>query len=806
MSLSLENTHYQLSINPSTATWKLSAGNRNEISFEGVRSSIHYRLGRSRFQGHWSSLESTITETDSSPHGRLKECHIKIGPDRNGVQYTLSFSLPEEYPTLMWKFSIENFSSRLIHIERLDLLDISNRSGDLRSTIRNLEADAFFSNGWQSWSHTGVFDASDRPSRTRLGPFASTMWYNQTTPRPTRNGHFASDMYGVLVNRSRRDAVLFGFLSQQEQFGSLEVKIGSPYPMIRLWAHADGVQLDPGGKMDTDWACLFTFKVDDPDPLGPYLDAVSRQHLLPIPNAHNPDNQALDQVESTHLAMDIPTGWCSWYQFFQDVTADDIRHNLATTRGLQADLPLDIMQIDDGFEAQVGDWFDFSPQFPEGVAPLAVEIKEAGFIPGLWLAPFIVHPKSNLIEDHPEWLLRGNLGRPVNAGFIWDAFTTALDLTQPDALGYTADVVHTAVHDWGFPYLKLDFLYAAALSGRHYDPKRTRAQVLRKGLETLREAAGKETTLLGCGCPLGSAIGLVDAMRIGADVDVRWQPTFKGIRSFFQGEPNMPSARNAIQNTLTRAPLHRRWWINDPDCLLLRPETDLTLAEIQSLATVIALTGGSLLLSDDLPNLPPDRLRIAELLLPVMDSQPRVLDWADSPTPGKLRLDLENESGKWCLLAVFNWDEKGQEMSLSLSDFDLTENQEYSAREFWGNSNSEFKTHKIRNGMMPSMHIPAHGVALFAIRSILEGVPTYIGSDLHISQGLEVTSWDADDDGLHLVIKRPGNAQGGIVLNLPKSPQSVILNGNPCAFESGEDDLYHIPIEFALSAELKLLW
>ena len=35
----------------------------------------------------------------------------------------------------------------------------------------------------------------------------------------------------------------------------------------------------------------------------------------------------------------------------------------------------------------------------------------------------------------------------------------------------------------------------------------------------------------------------------------------------------MPSVRNALQNVLCRLPLHQRWWINDPDCLLLRPET-----------------------------------------------------------------------------------------------------------------------------------------------------------------------------------------------------------------------------------------
>ena len=34
--------------------------------------------------------------------------------------------------------------------------------------------------------------------------------------------------------------------------------------------------------------------------------------------------------------------------------------------------------------------------------------------------------------------------------------------------------------------------------------------------------AGDDAFLLGCGCPLGPAVGVVDAMRIGADVTPYW--------------------------------------------------------------------------------------------------------------------------------------------------------------------------------------------------------------------------------------------------------------------------------------------
>jgi len=161
-------------------------------------------------------------------------------------------------------------------------------------------------------------------------------------------------------------------------------------------------------------------------------------------------------------------------------------------------------------------------------------------------------------------------------------------------------VVDTAVHDWEFPYLKLNFLYAAALQGKYCDDTKTRAQVLRTGMEAIRNAAGKETTLLGCGAPLGSMLGLVDIMRIGADVSGHWTPTYFNIRFPFRKEPHMPSAENSVHNIINRSFLHKRWWVNDPDCLLVREESSLTLEEVQTLATVIALTGGSILLSDNM--------------------------------------------------------------------------------------------------------------------------------------------------------------------------------------------------------------
>jgi alpha-galactosidase len=347
--------------------------------------------------------------------------------------------------------------------------------------------------------------------------------------------------------------------------------------------------------------------------------------------------------------------------------------------------------------------------------------------------------------------------------------------------------------------LKLDFLYAAALEGRYKDPTITRAQVLRKGMEAIRGAVGKDVTILGCGAPLGSMLGLIDANRIGADVSGDWRPNFNGIGVLFKNEPAMPSARNSIRNILTRAAFHQHWWINDPDCLLIRPDTHLTLDEVRSLASVIALTGGSLLLSDDLPKLPAERLRIAEVLLPVIGQRARVIDWFDSEMPELLRLDQINDVGERHLLAKFNWSDKPVEFDLVPGVFQLSPGK-YWAREFWGGKIAE-----ISDDAPMKLSIPAHGCAVITLQAIQEGESVFVGSDLHISQGMEIVEWHTGGDALTATVRLPRKTSGSVFLKLAKSPRTVRVNGamvkeevlcgQVCQIPVKVDGFAHIEIE-----------
>lgn len=809
---------------------------------------VYYRSGGGQSKAltpGWQ-LRPDKMETVSSIHGPLKKVNLSSAVDHYGLRYTLVFALAEDSPLMLWKMTVDNRGSRPAYIDRLEMLNAGfifvtgaptaasmlgvgrQVVGKARGSIRPHSEPGelvFYSNGWQSWSYSSVYTSSERYHHTRLGFLTTPPNYNPDTPMPNRRGLFTSDMYGVLGDRVHRTAILAGFLSQKQHFGSLEALTLPLTPALRMWANGDGARLDPDKQITTDWACVCYVHLDTPDPMGPYLEAVRRENqedFAGFEDGHTNELAAITPIEISDRTMseksgvfefpgfkEIPVGWCSWYHFYQKVTSQDIQRNLQACLKLRTHLPLDLIQIDDGFESQVGDWLNFSERFPEGVAPLAKEIKQAGFTPGLWLAPFIVHPRSQLRKQHPGWLLRNRLGLPVNAGFLWNTFTTALDLTNPEALEYVCKVIHTAVHEWGFPFLKLDFLFAAALSGRYKDPTKTRAQVLRMGLKAIRETAGRDAFLLGCGCPLGPAVGLVDGMRIGEDVDVRWEPSYLNIKPVFRNEPSIPGARNSTHNTVARAALHQHWWINDPDCLLLRTDTEFTQAEVESQATLIAMSGGSLLFSDDLPEVPTERLRIAEALLPIIGKRPYVLDWFDQHNPAHLQVDLEGAIGRWHLIALFNWGEKPKDLDFRLVDFYLDREKMYLARSFWGQQTyrvvlKQGYANRALPGDIVFKAVPPHGVVLMALRLLKADAPQYLGSNLHISQGLEVASWASYGNELSLRLERPGFAQGEVDLKLPAEPKAAWIDGAPLTWQSIGEGAFRFTVKFDKSAEIKV--
>ncbi|GAA3226377.1 glycoside hydrolase family 36 protein [Actinocorallia longicatena] len=253
--------------------------------------------------------------------------------------------------------------------------------------------------------------------------------------------------------------------------------------------------------------------------------------------------------------------WCTWYAYYEGITEQVLNKDVAEL----ADLPFDVVQIDDGWEEAVGDWRP-NAKFPSGMRAMAERISAAGMRPGLWLAPFIVLPSSRTAREHPEFLLRDAAGEPVVAGHNWGTAYWALDVTHPGVREHLTELIHRVVHDWGFTYLKLDFINAGAAPGVRASGT-PREQAYRDALALIREVAGPDAYLLGSGGLLLPSLGLVDGLRSGPDVAPLWT-------NYASEDPSDAMAYNAVVNTL-----HRIWQTPlaqvDPDVVYFRSRLNL---------------------------------------------------------------------------------------------------------------------------------------------------------------------------------------------------------------------------------------
>jgi len=274
-----------------------------------------------------------------------------------------------------------------------------------------------------------------------------------------------------------------------------------------------------------------------------------------------------------------PRVWCSWYSLYTSIN-EEVLYRIFDELG---DLPLDVLQVDDGWQVSVGDW-EANRKFPSGMHALAEKIKSTGRQAGLWLAPLLGVKSSRLFREHPDWFLKDPDRNFVSAGFNWGEPVYALDATHPAVLDWLTDLMKQ-VRAWGFDYLKLDFLYAGALPGkRHVEMPREAAY--RQGLKVMREAMGKDAYFLTCGALIIPSIGLCDALRIGPDVAGTWESYRDAVLLY---NPTTPGTKNAIRTTVNRLWL-RPLVATDPDVAYFRSQyismTDEQKRMLQDLALV----------------------------------------------------------------------------------------------------------------------------------------------------------------------------------------------------------------------------
>ena len=389
--------------------------------------------------------------------------------------------------------------------------------------------------------------------------------------------------------------------------------------------------------------------------------------------------EALAGPESFQVARRRPEeaafhgGWNTWDYYRLAVDEAAVLEHLAFLR-TRPDLSRQVRYIiiDDGWQSGTGDW-EVSDRFPRGMAALAADIVAAGFVPGIWSAPFFADLHSKVGREHPEWFVHKN-GKPFSP-FAETGCTPPwgdryyLDPSHPGVVGHVFQL-YQRLRGWGFRYFKTDFLtnpfldrassFGIDLAGVLTFHERSLGlhRAHRRCMQTIRAAIGEDSFWLGCGAIWATGAGLMDAARTSGDILVEWA-----------------TAKVVAESVCRAGAMHGTIWLNDPDFLVVRgPATSARLVapteglpawraacsekrtgfspdEARVWATCVILGGGIATLSDGL-------LELNEQGLQLLECAGR-LTGGVAAAP----LDLENElsglllaeRGTGPVVAAINW-------------------------------------------------------------------------------------------------------------------------------------------------------
>lgn len=112
--------------------------------------------------------------------------------------------------------------------------------------------------------------------------------------------------------------------------------------------------------------------------------------------------------------------------------------------------------LDDGWQTAEGDWFLNPKRFPNGDADMKSFVKKIhdhNLKAMLWWAPLAVDPGTDLIKNHPEYLLLNKDGSKEDITW-WDSYY--LCPAYEPVIEYHKNLVKKIIGEWGYDGLKID--------------------------------------------------------------------------------------------------------------------------------------------------------------------------------------------------------------------------------------------------------------------------------------------------------------------------------------------------------------
>ena len=437
-------------------------------------------------------------------------------------------------------------------------------------------------------------------------------------------------------------------------------------------------------------------------------------------------------------------GWCSWYALSANIHEADVAGVVDFVSAHRDRLPMQVIQIDDGWQKAYGDWMIDTKKFPNGMKPIADKITAAGMIPGIWLC--MVRTSKN--------------------GHHLDGTDNEFqDSTNPAVRDYIRKTLQERYAD-GYRYFKLDF--NTFRTSKRHDQKKTRLQIARTAFKLYRESIGEDSYLCACVGGLNrGAIGYADGVRIATDSYHRWVKPYSGWC--------IPDAINGVGSmALSQGIL----FAADPDVAYTLPTEKFLsmpgLSEgLRSWYNYVGLLGGFMMTSDLLHKKPwdsPEAVRLLEILNPPAPDKGRAFDGQSDYWHRQFGFVARRPWGNFVSVNLLNPEDTPATLPLR-----GVPTQELGGRfhvwSFWDN-----RYLGVADETFVTDAVPGHASALLRLTALARdsSSPTLVGSNLHIAMGsAEIQVLTATADGVQVVLTDAGAREGALFFYSTK-PLSLV--------------------------------
>jgi hypothetical protein len=473
-------------------------------------------------------------------------------------------------------------------------------------------------------------------------------------------------------------------------------------------------------------------------------------------------------------------GWCSWYDRTTNI---DEKHTLEIADILAKNPNVfgkGILQIDDGYQKMDGDWRG-NDKFPNGMAAVAKQIRDIGWIPGVWFAPLMINPAHAWMKANPDAIQKDAQGissfqnpnpfHPDGANWIVP--------DHPESKKFLFNVIKDA-RDRGYGYIKIDF---NGIGSRFYDPTKTRLQIFRELYTLYRAAAGDDMYMLSClGQPTRGVIGFIDAARVGPD--------------------SHPAHFKMCLESVLRFQIYDNvWWQNDPDVSYLAtglpsrvlgptPEGE---GMWRTWHGITALVGGTAMVSEPLQAEDCKAMwRNFEIMRPASAEPARLLTLGHSAENTTFGFDASRPYGDFSVYNLYNVTKGTKPISLDFKETGLPANLDCAVFDFWEN-----KVIGTAKGSYTTAPLDQHSSALLRFTPLTGGAPVLVGSNLHLSIGAtEIKEIRTSPERIEVNLTDAGAQNGSLTFHSAKPLKADgSENCEITAVESLGDNLWRVDLK-----------